>query len=173
MDIATLLFIIIFGVIVLAIILFLVFYLIARSKGKITIDLEKFEYSPGEKINGTLTLKLKEPLEAKSLNIGLLGTMSTRHYSSKGSNTENRNIFDFKKPISGSKTYPGGESKYNFNISIPSNILKQGTGNRFADSLIQTAQMLGGVSSNINWYVTANLDTKGFDISKSVRINII
>ena len=173
MDITLILFIVIFGGIILTLLIVLILYLIAKSKGKITINLDKLEYSPGEKITGSLTLKLKNPQQANALNVGLIGTMRTRSYSNKRSDTRHRNIFEFIKPISVNQSYPAGESTYKFDIAIPRDVFKQTTGNQVADTLIKSAQLLGGVSSSVSWYVLGSLDIKGFDISKKVRINII
>ena len=176
METGLLIFIIVLGVIVAIGIVSLILYLISKSKGKIVLTLNKMEFTPGETITGNINLKLKKPVEAKSLNVGLLGTMNRTNYSrgSRGGmsrSTRSENIFDFKKPVDGEKTY-SGDSSYNFQLKIPTDVYKQSTGNKMADTLIKSAQILTGTTSRINWYVTANLEMPGFDISKKVRINI-
>jgi hypothetical protein len=176
METGLLIFLIVLGVIVAIGIVSLILYLISKSKGKIVLTLNKMEFTPGETITGTINLKLKKPLEAKSFNVGLLGTMKRTNYSrsSKGGlsrSTRSNKVFDFKKPVDGEKTYPG-YSEYKFQLKIPTDVYKQSTGNQVADNLIKSVQILTGTTSRINWYVTANLEIPGFDISRKVRINI-
>jgi len=176
MDTGLLIFFIVIGIVVLVGVVFLALYLIARGKGKITLRLDKMEFIPGETISGTLSLKMKKPVEAGSLNVGILGTMERTSYSRnpKGGmsrNTRHETVFDFKKPIDGQKTYSGYKD-YNFQLKIPTDIYKSSTGNAVADTLVKSAQILSGVTSKIKWFVKANLEMKGFDISKKVRINI-
>jgi len=167
---------IILAVVVLIAVIVLVLYSIARSKGKITLTLNKMEFTPGETITGTINLRLKKPVEAKSLNVGLIGTMERTDYSRnpKGGmsrNTRREIVFDFKKTIDGQKNY-SGENNYNFELKIPADVFKQSTGNQVADTLIKSAQILSGTTSRVDWYVVANLDMKGFDLSRKVRVNI-
>jgi len=176
METGLLIFLIVLGVIALVAVVLLIMYLISRSKGKLTLNLSKMEFTPGETITGTVNLKLKKPVQAKSLNVGLLGTLRSSNYSrgpkgglSKSSRTQK--VFDFKKPVDGEKTYQG-ELNYEFQLMIPKDVYRQSTGNKAADTLVKSAQILTGTTSRINWYVRANLEMPGFDISKKVRINI-
>jgi hypothetical protein len=163
---------IILGAVLLVLLIIVVMYLIARSKGKITINLSKYEFSAGEKITGTLVLRMKKPVHAKAINIGLIGIRESKNYSKKGSRSSSDEIFNFSKPLDGEKDYAPGENTYNFEIAIPIDINKQATGNQIADTLIKSMQILSGTNASIEWYVTANLDMPGFDISKKVRVNI-
>lgn len=43
------------------------------GKEKITLTLEKYDYSPGDKIKGTVNLNLKKPTEARKLYVALIG----------------------------------------------------------------------------------------------------
>jgi hypothetical protein len=170
---------IIIGVIVLVIVIVVIMFILRSMKGKIAINLDKYDFSPGETISGTVVLKLKKPVDATELSVGLVGTRETSSYSrnSKGAagaskNTKEENIYNFKKPISGEKQYPVGESSYPFQIVVPKDTGKFSTGNQVADTVIKSMQFLSGATSKIEWYVLANLDMKGFDISKQVRVNI-
>ena len=175
METGVLIFLIIFGIIVIAGLIWLVMWIIAKMKGKIIINLDKMEFAPGEEATGKITLILKNPLDADSLNIGLVGYQKTRSYSSgnNSSSTRTREIFNFNKPISGVKLYPAGESTYDFKLKIPADIVTRfSTGNNIADNMIKTAQILTGSFQTIKWYIKSNLDMKGVDISKKVQINI-
>jgi hypothetical protein len=177
MDTVALIFLIILGLFVVGGIVALILYLKAISKGKIEIKLTKYEFKPGETIEGTLDLKMKTPVEANSLNVGIIGTLRTTNYS-KNSNggvsrsSSNRIVFDFKKPLDGKKTYMG-EQSYDFKLTVPSDIYKRSTGNQMADGVLKSVEILTGSNSRVEYYLTANLDMKGFDISKKIRINIV
>lgn len=169
MNIILIILLVIVAVIAIAVVL----YFIAKSKGKIIINLDKLEFSPGNKITGKILLKLKKETEAKSLYVGLKGIQTIRSYKSKGVNRSRSVIFKFQKPIDGEKMYPAGEKEYKFELSIPNDINKRATGNAIADTLVKSAEILSGRNSNVKWYVFSSLEVKGFNISKKVRINII
>jgi len=165
---------IILGLVLLIIVIVVVLIILTKMKGKITINLDKFDFSPGETITGALILKLKKPVEATALNVGLIGTRETSSYNRKSNerNDSSNTIYNFKKPVDGEKQYLPGEKTYQFQLLVPTDINKYSTGNQVADTLIKSAQLLSGTTSRIEWYVTANLEMKGFDISKKVRVNI-
>lgn len=141
------------------------------SKGKIEISLQKYEFSPEEIIEGTLTLKMKKPVEARALNIGLIGKRKTVRRDHQGRRTVRWDkIFDFKKPIDKAKTYDGTK-EYTFQIKVPKDITSKPKG--VIGSLLKSAELLSGQRTQIKWFVTANLDKKGLDISKKVQIRIV
>lgn len=159
------------------------------DKGKIEIQLDKFNFSPGEVIEGTVALKLKKPVKAKELSIRIVGEQTTTQRegvsigigTNRGTqNTDSRTttIFDFKQPLDGEKEYLAGEQPtvYPFKIKIPANVLSQQTQAPQEGTLgtvLKVAQMVSGTSSRISWYLIASLDVpKAFDVSKRVQINI-
>jgi hypothetical protein len=164
-------------IIILSVILLLIFisisvYIISKMKGKIVIELNNSNYSPGETINGKLILNIKKPLEATELNIRLFGNMNQNSYGrGKGASSRSSTIFDFKQPVSKNKIYSPGE-QYPFSIKIPKNILTNFSG--ITGHLINSAMLLSGRSLNIKWYLVSKLKVKGIDVkSKKVRINIV
>ncbi len=167
---------IIIGAMLLIVIIVVVLLILTKMKGKIIINLDKYDFSPGETITGSVVLKLKKPVAATALNVGLVGTREKTSYSrdSKGGmskNTDSDTIYTFKKPIDGEKEY-SGEKTYPFQIVVPKDINKYSTGNAVADTLLKSAQLISGTTVRTEWFVTANLEMKGFDISNKVRVNI-
>ncbi len=160
-------------VLALAILLPLFFYIKSKSKGKVVLELNKYEFSPGEKITGTVNLKLKKPVSANELSVGLFAVLHSRSYSSQGSRSNSRTVFDFKKPLKGKGDYPIGEHKINFELLIPTDVFKNKLDNKIANNLLKSVQILSGQTTNLKWSVKANLDIPGFDLSKSVRINVL
>lgn len=145
------------------------------GKGKIEIKLDKYNYSPGETIEGTVALSLKKPLAAKELSIRLLGEQ--RISQGYGANRSDRTvrIFDFKQPLDGQKEYPAGEraAVYPFKIKVPANIQnEQQTPEGALGVVVKAAQMFSGVESRTQWYLIARLDVKGFDVVKRVQVNV-
>lgn len=165
---------IIFGIVVAVILLVLILWLVSRGKGKIEIQLDKYQFSPGETITGKVVLTMKKSVEANALKVGLIGEARTKQYSGGKSSTHHSRAFDFSQPIDGKKTYNPGQKSYDFSIKIPQNLLgKSGSGNQMLDTALKGAAMfLGGGMTTVTWYVTANLEMKGFDVSRKVKVNI-
>jgi len=173
MDLGLLIFLIIIGV---AILIFLTIFIARRAKGKITINLEKYEFSPGEKINGTITLNLRKPLNANSLKVGLKAIYKTTDHSNtndRGVRDRSSTIFEFEKPISGQKQYPAGETNYDFELTIPKDIDKRPELKGFIGAIARSVQYLSNIYTQLNWYITSNLDMPGLNILKKIQINII
>ena len=146
-------------------------WIIAKSKGKIEIVLDKFEFVPGEAVTGKVILKLKKPVEANSLNVGIVGERKIQHFSGSNYSSRKQVIFDFKKPLSGKGVY-SGEHEIPFQILIPRNIFENQIFSGIAGKMVNSAMFLTGNYTKVDWYVRANLDIPGVDIKKSVRINI-
>ena len=169
---------IVIGVIALVLILVIVFWLISRSKGKIMIGLTTFQFSPGDTIEGKVSLKLKKPVQASALKVGLIGIYRNTKYgrtSGGGLSKSSRSgyAFEFRQPIDGEKEYPAGEKVYDFKLKIPKDILaSKAMGGGALGQVVKSAMVLTGNVSSIKWYVVANLDMKGFDVSKKVQVNI-
>lgn len=155
------------------------------GKGTIEIQLDKFNFSPGEVIEGTVALKLKEPVKAKELIIRIVGEQTTTQSMglsigtgrrTHGGGTRTTTLFDFKQTLDGEKEYSSGEQPlvYPLKIKIPADVLrKQASQEGTLGTVIKVAQMVSGTSSRTSWYLIASLDVpKSFDVSKKVQINI-
>jgi len=146
------------------------------GKGKIDIQIQKFNFSPGETIDGSVILKLNKPVKAKAVSIELIGIRKdSRMNLSKGRSSSSSDIiFSFKQPLDGEKEYPASEVSYKFQIKIPANILTQPAfGEGIAGTLIKSAQILSGVNSRIDWHLIASLEIPWkIDVSKKLQVNI-
>lgn len=147
---------------------------------KLVLNLEKYNYTPGETIKGTIKLNLKKPVQARKLEVAFIGrridkqssaslagmATGSRHHSSTNYTT----VFDFKMPVAGEKEYQNDE--YPFEIKIPSDILRsnptlQGKLGQAATAI----RIIAGASSRIDWFVKAELDVPmKLDINKSQKI---
>lgn len=142
------------------------------GRGKIEINLKKYNFSPGDTIKGKISLKLKKSVQAKTLKVGLVGEKVTKEFR-RTSDTRTRQkktyFFNFEMPLDGEKEYLKGE--YSFEIKIPSNVLQTPKG--AVGDIIKGIQVLSGKDIMMSWYVIAKLDIpSGFDISKKIQINI-
>lgn len=148
---------------------------------KITLNLEKYNYTPGETIKGTIKLNLKKPTLARKLEIAFIGRRIDRKSSASvigtasggrhhHSSTTYTTVYEFKMPVAGEKEYQ--KEEYPFEIKIPSDILQNNP--TLEGKLGQAAtalRMLAGVSSRIEWFVKAQLDVpRKLDIKKSQKI---
>ena len=141
------------------------------GKGKIEVFLEKYNFSPGGTIKGRLSLKLKKPIRAKALKVGLIGEKTSTEFGSKGSKRSTTHFFDFEMPLDGEKEYLEGE--YNFEIKIPANVLQTPSPGGAVGDIVKGIQLLSGKDVRISWHVIAKLDIpSGLDISKKVQVNI-
>ena len=167
---------IIISVVGLIIALVITMKILSMRKGKILIILSNFNYSSGETVKGTVVLKLRKPLEAKGLRVGIIAESSSSNRisigSSRPSNSKTSTVFSFSQSLNGNKLYPAGESSYDFSLKIPANAIPNLTGNQIADTLVKSAQILSGGFSSIRWYITAELEISGINLRKKVQINV-
>lgn len=79
-------------------------------------------------------------------------------------------IYNFDMPLDGEKEYHTGE--YPFEMKIPSDLLKNNPNlEGKLGGAVKAIQMIGGMSTRIEWYVKAQLDVPmKLDIKKSQKI---
>ena len=143
------------------------------GKGKIEIQLDKYNYSPGETIQGNITLDLKKQLKARGVFVTLYGEKKVRQMSSTTQGTSIQRVFEFKQPLDKAGEYPPTLKNYTFHIKIPSNILSGQAPEGVLGNIVKAAQFLGGSSAMIQWYIDARIDIPmGIDVSRRVQINI-
>jgi len=146
---------------------------------KITIKLDKFDYKPGDIINGDIFLNLKKPIQARKLSVSLIGKRKSTHYSIGSRKTSYYTFYDLDIPVGGDKEYQNEEVP--FQIKIPSDILYSETArDKITDELTEKIGSFGSVigamtlgASHITWEVRAQLDVPmKFDLRKSQDIVI-
>jgi len=147
------------------------------GKGKIELQLEKYNLHPGDTIKGTVTLKLKKPVHARALKILFFGEQITNTTSLQGNavhrNTSITYVYKFEMPLDREKDY--FNENYSFEITIPKDILQRtsATPQGTIGEIVKAAQILSGMNRRIQWYIEAKLDVpKGLDVKKKTQINI-
>jgi len=152
----------------------IILYIISSKKVKILIKLQKYNYSPGETINGSVYLKIKEQLKAKEISIRFVGEKTYTEFIRGKSIPESRTtyIFDFKQPLLMDKDLDIKEYNYDFSIKIPID-LKENLLEKTATGILNSMQMITGKSSIVKWYLIAELKGEGLmDLATQVDINL-
>ncbi len=157
------------------------------KKDQIDIKLEKYTYTPGETIKGSVGLKLKRPLQAKKLMVALIGQRIVHQGSiavgpvrvgNQGQQTQVYTIYHFEIPLDEEAVYY--HEFYPFEIQIPSDILQSaqqnfnstltGLGKTLSD-IAQVMNQLSLSDSRVEWSVEAKLQVPlKIDIVNSQKI---
>ncbi|MEM4598758.1 MAG: hypothetical protein QW400_03660 [Candidatus Diapherotrites archaeon] len=144
------------------------------GKGKIDLQLEKFNYHPGETIKGKVILALNKPVKARRLKVRFFGERQKRETvvvgSRRSTDYSNEIVYSFEMNLDGEKEYIGRE--YNFEIIIPQDLTaKVDLSN--AGALGAVMQFAMSMAPKPRWFVEAALDVPmGFDVAKKLQINI-
>jgi hypothetical protein len=143
------------------------------KKDQILITLEKYAYTPGENIKGSVGLKLKRPVQAKKLTVSLIGLRIVREsgiavgplrVGNQGPQTQVYTIYNFEIPLDGESAY--FHELYPFEIKIPSDILQSAQQNLHSTltglgkTIAEIAQMMEQLSlkdSRVEWCVETKL----------------
>ena len=142
---------------------------------KITLTLEKFNFSPGEVAKGTVTVNLKKPTYARKLQVSLIGVRRVR----KGNSWSWQTVYDFDMPISGEKDYQNEQVP--FQLPIPPDILQAKTSQQaiqegLQDKLGAAGSIISAVSVGTGvtkWKIRAQLDIpKAFDVKSDQDIQL-
>lgn len=157
------------GIIGTIVVISLVVFILKKNKGSITITPERYSYTFGETINGTITLKLKKSVNSEKLVSGIKCNMIETSYSRNEKNTATRTIFDFNYPLENQRTYAPGEYSYNFSVNIPRDISNP---EGIAGNIVKSIGFLIGKNSSFNWELYSELKCSGVDLGKKIKINI-
>lgn len=143
---------------------------------KIMLALEQFNFYPGEKIKGTISLNLKKPTKARKFEVGLFGTRKEVRRKHDGrTETKHVKVYDFTIPLGQEGEYQKGD--FTFEIPIPEDILMIGTRQRPEGTLGAVADVMGALGGQrqypIEWSIKAQLDVPmKLDVKKSQKIVI-
>jgi hypothetical protein len=142
------------------------------EKGKISLVLDKVQFSHGETITGTATMTLNKPISARGVTATLFSEITSTRMTPKGMQRSTMRGFTFPVPLDGEKEYSTTPYTYPIKILIPeASATSQSSGAMGA--AVQAIGMLATGAQNTKWFVEVKLDIpKGFDVSKKVQINI-
>jgi len=147
------------------------------EKGKMTIELNKLNFSLGEIIEGTAKMQLKKPTKAKGVFVVLFEEINTQKvggYNNRdvGMSNSVQRGFEFVQPLDVEKEYGTQEYEYKFKINIPQNNTNQKNGSAI-DGVLNTVKLFTIGNQHSKWFVEVKLDVpKGFDLRKKTQINL-
>lgn len=161
------------GIIVFVLIFIIVIWVLKKLKGSIEIIPEDHNYNPGDTIKGKLILNLKRHVKSNKLILGLVCERKEKVYSNESHSKREREVtlFDFNQPLEGKKEYAPSEYSYNFSIVVPLNVSQLLEGVSF--TLAKSMQDLIGQNPLAKWYLYAELQCDGVNLTKRVQINIL
>jgi hypothetical protein len=142
---------------------------------KITLMLEKYNFSPGETAKGNVSLNLKKPVYARKLKVSLIGVRKVR----RGNKWQWQKVYDFDMPISGEKDYQ--KETIPFELKIPPDILDARTSQQtiqdsLEDKLGSAGKFISAVSvgtGKTEWKIKTQLDIpKKLDVKASQDIQL-
>ncbi|KYK30005.1 hypothetical protein AYK20_04735 [Thermoplasmatales archaeon SG8-52-1] len=142
---------------------------------KITLMLEKYNFTPGETAKGTVSINLKKPAYARKLKVSLIGVRKVR----RGNKWQWQKVYDFDMPIAGEKDYQ--KEQIPFELKIPPDILDPRTSQQvIQDSLEDKLGVAGTLLSSVavgtrktEWKIKAQLDIpKKLDVKASQDIQL-
>ena len=127
---------------------------------KITLMLEKYNFTPGEIAKGTVKLNLKKPIYARKLLVSLMGVRKVR----RGNSWQWQTVYDFDMSVSGEKEYLNEQVP--FQLKIPPDILNPKTSQQAMQESLQDKLGFAGTfitavtvgTGTINWKIRAQLD---------------
>jgi len=131
-------------------------------EGELELLVGSTNFSAGQKITGSVRLKLPQPIQARALRIAFYGEIVKRH----GKNSHVERIFETTIPIAGEKLYQGGES-FPFELQLPQSLARPKIEGMFSvlNFLAPTPR---------GWFLHATLDLPNkLDINKRVKLNIL
>jgi hypothetical protein len=157
------------------------------KKEQIEVKLQKYSFVPGETIKGTVGLKLKRPLQAKKLMVGLIGlrivhqgniAIGPVRMGNQGPQTQVYTIYHFEIPLDEEAVYY--HEFYPFEIQIPPDILQSSQQNfnttltglgKTLSEIAQVMNELNMAGSRVEWSVEARLQVPlKIDIVNSQKI---
>ena len=166
-----------------------------KSRGTISVVLDKYQFVKGDKVTGKVVVNIKKVIHATKLTVSLSATKEideqrinmvqpqiNNPQSTLPQNRENRiTLFQFELPLDGEKDYL--QNEYPFEIAIPQDVASTGSSN-----LSPQGAMIGGmgmnmrlnpnvplemVNSRTEWNVDAHLYIPGkLDLSGFQQINV-
>ncbi len=151
------------------------------GEGRMDVTLDKVNYSPGDKIKGTVKLQLNSPKKARELGVRFWGERSVRtksqtfdsasHKSVERPTSRKDIVYEFKLTLGGEKEYTSGE--YQFEITVPK-MPEPPKLEGLAADIVGIAEGLGAAPSQVRWYVSATLNLPiSLDINKTVQLSVV
>ena len=182
------------GVVALIVICVIGISIYNKSRGTITVILDKYQFARGEKVTGKVVVALKKTIHAQKLTVSLsavkeimqhnvnMGMPSSTPGVSNQNMTTRETLFQFEMPLDGEKDYL--QQEYPFSIDIPQDAALGGSNT--SPTGVMAAVAIGEVMTRLNssvpmttvnsrttWSVRSQLYIPGkLDLSGTTQINV-
>lgn len=172
MDTGLIVFLSIFGIIILSI---AGYFLLRYLKGSLKIILLKTNFSSSERITGQVQLKAKKRINSNRLFASIVGYEEVSSYSNGKRSTRTNEIYRFEQDLEQERTYSSGfRNTYSLDLPFPnnssSNLNIPSTGNDTMDKILKGAISLASSNRKIYWKIEVRLDADGVDLFSSKKI---
>ncbi len=166
-------FYIIFGVLGLAVVWVIIYFIIRFLRGSLKLQLSSTAINPGEKLTGHCDLTAKKEIEGYRLFASLIGTRVTKTNRNGSTQSHSTVIYRNEAQMEGNKTYPAGfNQRYEFSLDAPQQGGSGFMNSDLANNLGNAVGFLTGNRSRLSWKVEVRLDCKGVDLAASKKITV-
>ena len=171
-----------------------------KSRGTISIVLDKYQFMRGDKVTGKVVVNLKKVIHAQKITVSLnaskeimerninpqsaVNNMNNVQMMQNQNRNQTETIFQFEMPLDGEKDYL--QAEYPFEITIPQDAAATGSSNLSSGGAMIGGAVIGGamnrlnpnapiemINSRVMWNVRAQLYIPGkLDLSGAVQINV-
>jgi len=149
-------------------------------EGNVDMVLPTVNYRFGERLKGTVNVKLKEPKTADALMVHLYGEQQQKSTEIRQGRAVDRydvvRVFQTDLPLAGKQSYK--DQSFPFEIQLPADPNPRTTLEAPKDLmgamvLAMTQPRYAPAAAPIRWFVEAHMDLPmAFDIRKKVQINL-
>ena len=175
---------IIIGVVTIAVIAIIAYYVTRAMKGKVELELPKNGYNSGEEITGRVTLTAKKSLQLNRMYVALIGYEIVERRDNDGDRKTRRNeVYRNEVNILEAQSVPAGTNQaFDFTMNAPGGEATPAgdMAQKVAGAASAVAGALGALGMNtttrrMEWKLEARADLPGVDIAKSqkVRVNLV
>ena len=175
---------IIIGVVTIAVIAIIAYYVTRAMKGKVELELPKNGYNSGEEITGRVTLTAKKSLQLNRMYVALIGYEIVERRDNDGDRKTRRNeVYRNEVNILEAQSVPAGTNQaFDFTMNAPGGEATAAgeMAQKVAGAASAVAGALGALGMNtttrrMEWKVEVRADLPGVDIAKSqkVRVNLV
>ncbi len=130
--------------------------------GEVTIETNQDKYVVGDKVKGTVTLNLEDPIDAKALLIELKVVGRRRDFSSdedEKPDVERDVLYRQEIKLDEEKSYPAGASEYDYTFELPEDYdQKDEDFGGIASELTRVVTQFTDQEKPTTWTLTATLD---------------
>ena len=168
--------IVICSVLVLALLGFIIYFVLRFMCGSIKLTLPQTSFGAGQMISGSFDLLTKKAIQGNQLVVTLRGVKVTEYRDNDGDKkTRTDEIYRDQVVLEAARQYPAGHSvRHDFQIPTPNVQSPEFMNSGLGQTLVSAFRLLSDRRTRIKWKIEARLDAKGIDLadSKTIQLNL-